>query len=132
MVQLTGVQSQIESYQRHKKWYLIPSFLTLSNIRWGSRVEWCDPGNDVAPSLAPRGVVVIERGAFATYSLENWNKVKSDVLLWTFINWLVSFVWPTRSYTRQFYARIDGRQGRIARRVLKIRAINMTSWYEDH
>ena len=45
MVQETGVQSQVESYQRRKKWYLIPPCLTLR-----SRVKWHNSGNGVAPS----------------------------------------------------------------------------------
>ena len=35
----TWVQSQVESYQRLKKWYLMPPCLTLSIIRYGSRVK---------------------------------------------------------------------------------------------
>ena len=33
LVQETRVQSQVESYQRLKKWYLMPPCLTLSIIR---------------------------------------------------------------------------------------------------
>ena len=36
------------------KWYLIPPCLTLSNIRYVSRVKWSNPGNGVAPSPKPR------------------------------------------------------------------------------
>ena len=36
------------------KWYLIPPCLTLSNIRYGSRVEWSNPGKGVAPFPTPR------------------------------------------------------------------------------
>ena len=32
------------------KWYLIPSCLTLSNIRYVSRAKWSKPGKGVAPS----------------------------------------------------------------------------------
>ena len=39
----TGVQSQAESRQRLKKWCLIPPWLALSTIRWGSRVKWGNP-----------------------------------------------------------------------------------------
>ena len=35
----TGVQSVAESYQRLKKWYLMPPCLILSIIRYGSRVK---------------------------------------------------------------------------------------------
>ena len=44
MVPNTWVQSQVASYQKLKKWYLIPPSLTLSNIRYVSRVEWSNPG----------------------------------------------------------------------------------------
>ena len=39
MARETWVQSQVESYQRLKKWYLMPPCLTLSIIRYGSRVK---------------------------------------------------------------------------------------------
>ena len=41
MVRETWVQSQVESYQRFKKWYLIPPVLTLSNIRYISKSRFC-------------------------------------------------------------------------------------------
>ena len=50
MVRETWVQSQVESYQRLQKWYLIPPCLTLSNIRYVSGVKWSNPGKEVAPS----------------------------------------------------------------------------------
>ena len=46
----TSVQSQVESYQRLKKWYLILLCLTLSIIRYISRVKWRNLGEGVAPS----------------------------------------------------------------------------------
>ena len=54
MVRETWVQSPVASYQRIKKWYLIPPCLTLSNIRYVSRVKWSNPGKGVAPSPTPR------------------------------------------------------------------------------
>ena len=36
------------------KWYLIPPSLTLSDIRYVSRVKWSNPGKGVAPSPTPR------------------------------------------------------------------------------
>ena len=53
MARETWVQSQVESYQRLKKWNLIPPCLTVSIIRYGSRVKWSNPGNGVAPSPTP-------------------------------------------------------------------------------
>ena len=40
--------------QRLKNWYLIPPCLTLSIIRYVSRVKWTNPGKGVAPSPIPR------------------------------------------------------------------------------
>ena len=37
-----------------QKWYLIPLCLTLSIIRYVSRVKWNNPGKGVAPSSTPR------------------------------------------------------------------------------
>ena len=45
----TGIQSQVESYQRHKKWYLMLPCLTLCIIRYGSRIKWTNPGEGEAP-----------------------------------------------------------------------------------
>ena len=47
MVRETGVQFQVESYQRLKKWYLMPLCLTLSIIRYWSRVKWSNPGKEL-------------------------------------------------------------------------------------
>ena len=44
------VQSQVESYQRLRKWYLMPPCLTLNIIRYRSRVKWSNLGKGVAPS----------------------------------------------------------------------------------
>ena len=54
MVRETWDQSQATSRQRLEKWYLIPPCLTLSNIRYVSRVKWSNPGKGVAPSPTPR------------------------------------------------------------------------------
>ena len=48
------VQSLVESYQRLLKWCLIPPCLTLSNIRYVSRVKWINPWKGEAPSHTPR------------------------------------------------------------------------------
>ena len=53
MARETWVQSQVESYQRLKKWYLMAPCLTLSIIRYGSRVKWSNPGKGVEPSPTP-------------------------------------------------------------------------------
>ena len=53
MARETWVQSQVESYQRLKKWYLMPPCLTLNIIRYVSRVKLSNPGKEVAPSPTP-------------------------------------------------------------------------------
>ena len=53
MVREIWVQSQVESYQRLSEWYLIPPCLTLSNIRYVSRVKWSNPGKGVPPFPTP-------------------------------------------------------------------------------
>ena len=50
MARRTWVQSQVKSYQRLKKWYLMLPCLILSVIRYGSRVKWSNPEKGVAPS----------------------------------------------------------------------------------
>ena len=42
------------SYQRLKKWYLMPPCLAFSIIRLGLRVKWSNLGKGVAPSPTPR------------------------------------------------------------------------------
>ena len=54
IVRETWVQSQVVSYQELEKWYLIPPCLTLSNIRYISRVKKSNPGKRVAPSPTSR------------------------------------------------------------------------------
>ena len=41
------------SIPRLKKWYLMPPYLALSIIRYGSRVKWSNPGKEVAPFSTP-------------------------------------------------------------------------------
>ena len=43
----------VNSYQGLKKWFLMPPCLTFSIIRYGSRVKWSNPANEVAPSPTP-------------------------------------------------------------------------------
>ena len=54
MARETRVQSQVESYQKLKKWYLIPPCLTPSIIRYVSRVKWSHSGKRVALSPTSR------------------------------------------------------------------------------
>ena len=54
MAQETWVQSKVESYQRLKKWYLMPPWLTLSIIGYGFWVKGVNPGKGAALSPTPR------------------------------------------------------------------------------
>ena len=60
MARETLIQSQVASYQKLKKWFLIPPCLTLSNISYISRLKWNNAGKGEAPSLH-LGVVAIEK-----------------------------------------------------------------------
>ena len=60
-------ETQVESYQRLKKWYGIHPCLTLSIIRYISRVKLSNPGKGVATSFT-LGVVAIEKEAFGLSS----------------------------------------------------------------
>ena len=53
MARESWVQTQVESYQRLKKWFSMPPCLTLSILRYGSRVKWSNPGNGVASFPTP-------------------------------------------------------------------------------
>ena len=48
MARDTRVQSQVESFHRFKKWYLMSSCLTLNIIRYVSRVKWRNSRKGVA------------------------------------------------------------------------------------
>ena len=50
----TRIQSQVESYQRFKKWYLMSPCLTLSIIKYGTRVKWSNPEKGVSRFPTPR------------------------------------------------------------------------------
>ena len=60
-----GFQFLIELYERLKKWYWMPSCLTLSIIRYESKVKLTNPRKGVVLSFTPQynslaiGVMVI-------------------------------------------------------------------------
>ena len=70
MARETWVQSQVESYRRLTKWYLITPFKTLGNIRYVSRDTYQVEQSREKSSALPLhlGVVAIEKGAFGSPS----------------------------------------------------------------
>ena len=54
MVQETGVQSQVETYQRLKKMVLDASLLNTQHYEAQSKAKWKNPGKEVAPSTTSR------------------------------------------------------------------------------
>ena len=62
MVRETWVQSQVDSFQRLKKWYLRPPCFTFRIIRYISKVKWNNPGKGVTPSSTPRCCSYWKRG----------------------------------------------------------------------
>ena len=61
MVWETGAQSQVESYQRLKKWYLMPTCFILGINKYVSRVRGALMGKEQR-SFLRLGVVAIEKG----------------------------------------------------------------------
>ena len=53
MVQEIRVQSQVKSYQRLRKWYLIPPCLTFCIIKVQIKGKWNNPEKGVVPSPTP-------------------------------------------------------------------------------
>ena len=53
VVQETGVQSQVKSYQKFKKWYWMTPCLTLSILRYRSMVKMSSSGKEIVPSPTP-------------------------------------------------------------------------------
>ena len=89
MVRETWVQPQVASYLRlFKKWYLITTCLTLSNIRYVSRVKWSNPGKGVAPSP-------IEKGALSSPSSTVHTSVCVCVCtrVYGWENLMIAFIW---------------------------------------
>ena len=84
VAQETGVQSQVESYQRLKRWYLMPPWLTLSIIRYVSRVKKVK----LLPSLsrAPEG----------SFSIATTPKCREELYSFPWIAllypWFVSYI----------------------------------------
>ena len=84
MVWETGVQSQVELYQRLKKWYFMLACLTLSITRYGSREQ------ELLYSPLHLGALADEKGAFwlpsttvakFTYIniMKNIQKIENDI-----------------------------------------------------
>ena len=67
MTRETRVQSQVELYQRLKKWYLMPPYLTLSIIRYGSRIKRSNLGAGVVPSPKGSLLVALDYGWLSIY-----------------------------------------------------------------
>ena len=86
-----------------KKWYLMPPCLTLSIIRYGSRVKSSNPGKGVAPSPTP-GVVSYRKGSLRV-TLDYGRQLYLLIYLYIFIMAKWHFVeFFSQSYNRlHFY-----------------------------
>ena len=65
------------------KWYLIPPCLTLSNIRYVSRVKWSNPGKGVTPFTTPRCGSYWKESLLVTldYGRQQLNRFKFRIFL---------------------------------------------------
>ena len=86
MVWETGVQSQDESYQKLKKWYLMLLGLTRSIIKYGSRVSVAIQGKELH-ILLHLGVVAIEKRAFRLSSI-------TTIIIWPIDGTLTEITTP--------------------------------------
>ena len=84
MVRETWVQTQVASYQRLKikNMVLDTSFLTLSNIRYVSRIKWSNPGKGVVLSPTSQSsiywkgslLVALDYSRQLYFILESWSE----------------------------------------------------------
>ena len=83
----TEVQSLVKSYQRLKKWYVMPPCLTLIIIRYVSRVKWSNSGEGVVPSPYTSVKLLLKRetsgrprlrSSTFTYLLESSSSLRRD------------------------------------------------------
>ena len=86
MIQQTGIQSQIESYQRLKKWYMMPPCLTLSRPRLHIGVEGIEKQIFRSPSTKVAN--------FTNLQFYHW-LVLSLYILSPFVQWQcpLGYVW---------------------------------------
>ena len=99
MIWETRVQSQVESYQRLKEWYLILPCLTLSILRWSNS------GNGVAPSPTSwcssyrKGCLRVKPDLgrqlyFYLFSLDDGSKTTNILIaVFTNLNWISQRQW---------------------------------------
>ena len=89
-----------------QKWYLMLACLTLSIIRYGSRVKWSNPENEVVHSQHIV-VVAIEKGAFESPSTKGdnftlltrvWIKVFCSLLAKMHSQWCLLKICPIQRY----------------------------------
>ena len=86
------VQSQVETDQRLKKWYLMPPCLTLNIIRYGSRVKWSNPEKGVALSPTPWCSSYRKGSLRVTLDIMSWETKQSGLPGYS--------VWGTHSTSR--------------------------------
>ena len=67
------------SYQRLWKWYLIPPCLTLSNIRYVSRVKWSNPGPTPRCCWYQKGSLLVANCIFFIFFFYSERKNLEDV-----------------------------------------------------
>ena len=101
MARENWVQSQVESCQRHKKWYLMLPCLTLSIIGY-SKVEQSRERSSTLPYL---GVVAIEKGAFGSPStvVANFTFIYFEIRYRFGLVWFPCLILFTNPSTRAGY-----------------------------
>ena len=120
MIRETMVQSEVESYQRFRLSYLIPPCLTLSIIRYRSRVKWSNPGKEVAPFPTPRWKGNL-RIRLTNLQLNLWIKCLGEIykkkVLLSVAHWRIVIFWEEDWFLPKpfwYLLRIFSVSGRIA------------------
>ena len=106
MLREIGVQSQVGSYQRLKKWYLMPPCLKPSIIKYVSRVKWSNPGEEVAPSPTPRCCSYWKESLQVTldYGCQLYFIMKIlDNFLWMLINLIKEYGFTQKMTRNRWY-----------------------------
>ena len=107
MDQETCVQSQVTSYQRLLKWYFIPPCLTLSNIRYISKVKLLkkEPSGRPQLWLQPLLYFILLYGC-TTWTLTKWLEKKLDSNYTRMLQPILNRSWRQHSAKHQLYGHV--------------------------
>ena len=92
MAQEIWVQSKVESYERLKKWYLMLACLTLSILRYLSRVKWSNPVKVLEPYPTPR-CSRYRKGCFVYPRLQSLTLLTLNICIYIYNIYIYIYIW---------------------------------------